>query len=605
MDNEKLIYEKVYVETPVDTDGDGLLDLIVVYVMRPKTEEKVPAVYVANPYMLSCNEDWYDTHNVDLPVQIYPNQTISKEDITWQTSCHQPPHCTTRVTCGYAESAPCDPPEDLECISSLYEHLRGRGYASVFSGGLGTVGSDGLVKTGSHEEVLAFEAVIHWLNGRCRGFTNKTDGIEVKANWCTGNVAMSAKSYLGSLAVGVATTGVEGLKTIIPEAAISNWYEYYHYNGLNLPAYEWQGDDVDLLAKYCFSRAKDPEDFAKVKAQFEQCQGELEAQADRVSSNYNRFWDERNYLNRASNIKASVLSIHGINDWNVKTSQCINLFHALEEYGVEHKMILHQGEHIYIYQLKDFYALDIIDRWLDYYLKGIDTGIQKEPKVWVQSNLDQAHWYTSDTFPPSNCEVKNFKIPTGDKEYTITDTLDIPSYQEQGVQGWRDQLVLADHSDNRVKFVWDVFQGRSETKVRLSGQVVLSFEAALDQETAILSAMLVDVGEDCRLTAEQITDPDGAFSFGREVEPSPYKIISRGWLNAQNRTNSYCKEAIEKHQYHTYTIPMIATDHTIQAGHKLALILYGIDPDYTQRPQTTTHITVKEASISATIPLVY
>ena len=47
---------------------------------------------------------------------------------------------------------------------------------------------------------------------------------------------MSGKSYLGTMCIGVAETGVEGLKTIIPEAAISNWYEYYRYNGLNCAA---------------------------------------------------------------------------------------------------------------------------------------------------------------------------------------------------------------------------------------------------------------------------------------------------------------------------------------------------------------------------------
>ena len=94
-----------------------------------------------------------------------------------------------------------------------------------------------------------------------RAFTNKTDNIEVKASWCTGNVAMSAKSYLGTMCYGVATTGVEGLKTIIPEAGITNWYKYFRENGLNVPAMEWQGDDLDILAKYCFSRAKDKDDY--------------------------------------------------------------------------------------------------------------------------------------------------------------------------------------------------------------------------------------------------------------------------------------------------------------------------------------------------------
>ena len=68
MNQKPYIIEKVYVETPVDTDGDGKKDLIAVYLRLPKEVEegkKVPAIYVANPYMLTCNEDWYVPYNVD------------------------------------------------------------------------------------------------------------------------------------------------------------------------------------------------------------------------------------------------------------------------------------------------------------------------------------------------------------------------------------------------------------------------------------------------------------------------------------------------------------------------------------------------------------
>ena len=120
-----------------------------------------------------------------------------------------------RQTAGEAKTSIIDEDVEFECISGLYEHLNQRGYASVFCGGLGTRGSEGYTLSGSREEIMAFKAVIDWLCGRCRAFTNKTDNIEIKADWCTGSVAMSAKSYLGTMCIGVAATGVEGLKAII------------------------------------------------------------------------------------------------------------------------------------------------------------------------------------------------------------------------------------------------------------------------------------------------------------------------------------------------------------------------------------------------------
>lgn len=88
-EKENLLFERVYVETPVDTDGDGKYDLIAVYIRRPASTlrgEKVPAIYVANPYMLSCNEDWYIPHDVNREVQVYPTQNITEEEIRYDFS---------------------------------------------------------------------------------------------------------------------------------------------------------------------------------------------------------------------------------------------------------------------------------------------------------------------------------------------------------------------------------------------------------------------------------------------------------------------------------------------------------------------------------------
>ena len=60
MNQKPYIIEKVYVETPVDTDGDGKRDLIAVYLgdfqRGSRGGQKSTAIYVANPYMLTCNE---------------------------------------------------------------------------------------------------------------------------------------------------------------------------------------------------------------------------------------------------------------------------------------------------------------------------------------------------------------------------------------------------------------------------------------------------------------------------------------------------------------------------------------------------------------------
>ena len=75
------IFERVYIETPVDTDGDGKYDLIAAYIKRPKYTlegQKIPAVLVANPYLMTCNEDWYIPHDVNKEVKVYPFKNFFK-----------------------------------------------------------------------------------------------------------------------------------------------------------------------------------------------------------------------------------------------------------------------------------------------------------------------------------------------------------------------------------------------------------------------------------------------------------------------------------------------------------------------------------------------
>lgn len=591
------LFEKVFVETPVDTDCDGQYDLIAVYIKRPLLNEKVPAMFVANPYMLHCNEDWYDLYDVNADIKAYPTQNITEEQITFIPK--DLPNYPKKKALKEVHENPMDEPNpsEYECISDLYAHLIERGYAAVFSGGLGTKGSQGITLTGSHEEILAFKSVIDWLNGRARAFTDLERNIEIKAHWCTGSVAMSARSYLGTMCIGVAATGVEGLKTILPEAGISNWYEYYRHNGLCLPAMDWQGDDIDILAKYCFSRALDLEDFKRIQPIFEQSQKRLQEGADRESGNYNQFWDERNYLKHADQIKASVFILQGLNDWNVKPDQGIRLFEKLQELNKDRMMLLHQGQHIYTYHLEGSPTLSLIDRWLDYYLKEIDTGIQNEARIHIESNVDQKDWMKENVWPP--CSFKSYQMENQGIQSFMDDlTLTCYDRKKKNTQDWLNELVL---KKNGYSLSFDLETLKKEC--RFAGRAKVSFKARIQAPTAILSAMIVEKGKQKRLTDILDGNENVSFTFKEEQEESDYYVITRGWMNAQNRTNNYSKEAIDPETWYSYSFEFVSNDYTIRKGNTLSLILYGMDVDQTQLPYQKTKIEIDTASILLECPI--
>lgn len=102
----------------------------------------------------------------------------------------------------------------------------------VYSSGIGTKDSDGFRTTGTKAETLSATAVIEWLHGDRVAFTNRFDQLAIKAWWSNGNIGMTGRSYLGTLATAAAFTGVNGLKTAIVEAGLSDYYPYYRENGL-------------------------------------------------------------------------------------------------------------------------------------------------------------------------------------------------------------------------------------------------------------------------------------------------------------------------------------------------------------------------------------
>ncbi|MGV3194510.1 CocE/NonD family hydrolase, partial [Streptococcus pluranimalium] len=55
-DTHDVIREIVYVESGVDTDNDGKLDLVKVSIIRPKTSRKLPDMMTASPYNQGVNE---------------------------------------------------------------------------------------------------------------------------------------------------------------------------------------------------------------------------------------------------------------------------------------------------------------------------------------------------------------------------------------------------------------------------------------------------------------------------------------------------------------------------------------------------------------------
>lgn len=618
------IKEVVYVQSDLDTDQDGQYDLLETIVIRPVETNhnlKVPAIYTASPYFKGINDVSSLMHSVDLAICEKP---ISKESITpLNKSTASPITADGQITKGDSSTS-----EKIATDASAYslnDYFLVRGFAVVYAGGIGTRGSDGIRYCGAVEETSSTTAIIEWLNGSRQAFTNKSNGIQIKAWWCNQNIAMTGKSYLGTLANAAATTGVKGLKTIIAEAAISSWYDYYRENGLVVAPIDCQGEDADVLAGLCQTNQKDSGNYAKLDEIFKQQLALLKHGQDRTTGNYNQFWDNRNYRHHIDQIKCDVLLVHGLNDWNVKMQNVGAMWESIQALPIHKKIILHQGEHVYINHLQSLDFTDMMNLWLSYQLLDVDNHApEKLPDILIQANETPQTWRTPDswlTSEPSEQKLyfnKNILTPLQVRSRIIT------SFTDNGVKTFHDKVYTehqwqeafinqqADFSENQFRAILP----NLDNALTITGRATLNLAVSVNQDHGLISAMLVDFGLFNRLNANATTLINKGQQLGYQwhcedtkdflmaPEKTPYQIISKAHINLQNRTNSWTSESVEPGQFYQITLPMQPTYYTLKPGHQLGIIIYATDMAMTLRQIQNNQYQLDLANCNLVLPVV-
>jgi len=81
-------------------------------------------------------------------------------------------------------------------------------------------------------------------------------------------------------------------------------------------------------------------------------------------------------------------------------------------------------------------------------------------------------------------------------------------------------------------------------------------------------------------------------------------ILTRGWLDPENRNSDYVSDAITPGTFYDLHFDMQAKDAIVPAGRRLALMVFSSDNQYTIRPAPGTQLTLDLAGSSITIPVV-
>ena len=667
-DKSDIIRYSVYVETNYDTDSDGKLDLVKALVQLPRAaaegKYKAATIYDARPYITGCTDNGkargidytkgdqkYNLNNLYVqPAAREAQGTANTMDTAKKAKAEEWYYLSPY------ESSPKYPFYDYEDLD-WYDYFLVRGYAVVEVGGLGTRGSEGLETCGADVETDAFKCVIEWLTGDRAAYTDRTSNIAIKADWSNGNVAMTGRSYGGTTDFAVASTGVKGLKTIVPVAGIASWYEYTNSQGIAT-------DDVaysDNLAFYCAGRYintglyQNDTEWKPIKDIYPAYLNRIYNDQIALNGDYGPHWATRDYTagndgkagtastSTYNNFNCPALIVHGLNDDNVRTKQFQLMYDAFKNAKQNVKLLLHQGEHITpdyddhktSLMIGNKTYSSILNEWYSHYLYGQNTNdgnnAEAMAAVTVQNNTDGS-WSTLDSWPTSDSLADvNHKLTLTN---TATGTTTINSNMN-GISNWRDAFTSSSTSASAMYATEPVandtvIKGTVQVKIsaapiqhpdQQASAIAVQSESTGSRDALMMSAMLVDVADDefttypMSRTEVKTGKMNWVGSGAQDYEiinfktvQSKYKIIARGWIDLANPSAGFDsasaanKISLEDGVYHDYTVYLQPNYYTVKAGHKLALVVYTYEPGKASYSENY-GITIDNHSLSAVIPV--
>ncbi|GIJ55530.1 Xaa-Pro dipeptidyl-peptidase [Virgisporangium aurantiacum] len=553
------VRESVQVQTPLDNDADGQPDRVTVDIVRPREAAargiRVPVVMVASPYYQCCGRGLENERK-----EYAADGTVTKFPLFYDN------------------------------------YFVPRGYAFAAVDAAGTSRSTGCADVGGREEILAVKAAIDWLNGRAAGF--HADGTGATAGWSTGRVGMIGKSWDGSIANGVAATGVPGLATIVPISAISSWYDYSRFGGV-----------VRSRRHHVFLHnlitGRPAAACAPVVAG-------ITAGTDDATGNRNAYWDERDFRPDAGRVRASVLIAHGLNDTNVTTTQFGAWWTALARQRVPRKIWLYQQAHTDPFDVRRAEWVRTLDRWFEYWLKGVNNGIMREPQATIERAPGQ--WVDEPTWPAPSLPVP---LRLGEGTLGLRPVAGTLSFTDNPTL--RERELVADPGTpvgGRLTFL----SAPVPASLRVSGTASVTLRVSVDRPTTNLTVRLVDYGTANRVnyanssggivrqTTEscwgESTAADDACYFDtvEDVVATDHAVLTRGWLEASHFGSLSSPTPLEPGTWYTMTVRFQPHDFVLATGHVLGLVVSQSDRDYTSATSSGATVQVDLAGSRLTLP---
>jgi predicted acyl esterase len=640
---------EVWIESSFDTDGDGKLDRMHADYTLPRETLtdglKVPVVYEDSPYYAGTGgaRNWSVDHELGalgtrLP-QVYFNGTNTSPNISnaheaaWLPRGFGVVHSESPGT-GHSDGCPTSGGvNETLGATTVIDWLNGRRKAYV-------------TRTGTVEA-----PPVNWHNGKTAMMGTSYNGTIPIAAASTGVDGLAAIVPISAIS--------DWYDYYRANGAVRAPHQANGGNGNN----NFQGEDLDVLADLVYSRqderpATPPPAGTNPRQICRSVIENLTANLDRQSGNRSAFWEERNYMKDAAKIKAATLIAHGGNDFNVMTKQASQLYEALKAQGTPHMFYFHQGGHGGA--PTDF----LTNLWFTKYLWGQDNGVENLAKSWVVREAatcpprettvtgDQANTTTLNVASAAPFRVGlTLTIPQLNASGTITSTTRVitniagnaltlasavataagqkvaDGATVSAVCGTANPTPYPEWPDPATKdatlnlLAGGATRGNLTMGAGSAAQETLTDDASVTAVNAMNAAgspvrLLYQTNllrSPVRISGTPRVSLSAAFSKARAnlsvflvslPETGAGTIITRGWLDPENRTSDWTSEPVTPGTFYRLNVDMQPKDTIVPAGRRIALMVMSSDRDYTIRPAAGTQVTVDTAASTFTLPVV-
>jgi hypothetical protein len=398
----------------------------------------------------------------------------------------------------------------------IVEFFTPKGYAVVLSAVRGTGNSGGCGEQDGPHQAKDFKTLVEHF---------------AQEPWTNGKVGSYGKSYDAETQNAGAILRPRGLETMVTVAGISSLYDVGYFDGVQFRVGGVAGAAV--YYPYGLDQSDDPLN-APHNIERHSCQPDNFVNALDPSGDQSLYWADREFRLGVDNVDASVLYVHGLNDFTVAPIAIDGWYDELPGFK---KAIFGQWAHFYPYdgtgssqrfRRNDWYHT--IHAWFDHELLDLETGIESWPDVQVQ---DEANvWRAVDSFAGMGVEetlvlgqnVLGEAAPDG---ATAT-------YSETGTATWETAPL--------------------EAPLHLSGQAFLDAVIALDR-------------------------PDGHLAVTLQEIPATgnTRTLTRGYLSVQHTENKNRGVEVTPNYPVPYRVRTYPFDKTLAAGSRLRLVLGGSD----------------------------